>query len=117
MPDRSLYLWRCHTFTGKRGLMAHDAKDYPMICAEWPGSGLLCLRPDVKRRLRKPSGPCRSSRIDRIKPTTTGGSPKPVLQIAGRTARPGNFAQAIQAPSGTPSAMLEIGRAACRERV
>jgi hypothetical protein len=68
----------------------------------WP----MIIAPGVKRRFRAPSGPCRSSRIERIKPTTTGGSPKPVLQIASRTPRPRNFALASQTPKGTPTAML-----------
>src|SRR5215471_6188571 len=60
----------------------------------------------VKRRLSQPSGPCRSSRIDRTRPTTTGGRPNPVLNALIRRLRPGNEATAIHAPIGTPGMML-----------
>src|SRR5262252_1421875 len=60
----------------------------------------------VKRRLSPPSGPWRSRRIDKIKPTTTGGRPNPVLKAVIRRFRPGNEETATHAPIGTPGMML-----------
>jgi hypothetical protein len=52
---------------------------------------------------RKPSGPLRHKKIDTNNPTTTGGSPIPVLIKATATSRPRNLISASPMPKGTPS--------------
>src|SRR5438067_5701021 len=52
---------------------------------------------------RKPSGPLRHKNIDTNRPTTTGGSPMPVLTNATATLRPGNRSSARAIPGGIPS--------------
>ena len=50
----------------------------------------------------EPSGPLRHKKIETNKPTTTGGSPMPVLIDAAITVRPGKWASARAIPRGTP---------------
>ncbi len=50
-----------------------------------------------------PSGPLRHNSIETPSPTTTGGSPIPVLTRLERNARPRNGRSASSTPSGTPT--------------
>src|SRR4030095_10213844 len=50
-----------------------------------------------------PNGPLRHKKIDTNSPTTTGGSPIPVLIKATVVLRPGNLMSASAIPNGTPS--------------
>src|SRR5262249_35961000 len=127
LPNAAMYAARSSKADSRAKSQSICHRGAPSACIWSPSLGLSCctaatvrlimmgqlrmnctmtMAVGVNRKLRKPSGPCRRSRIDRMSPTTTGGRPYPTLQVVRSAVRPRKGVSAIQIPIGTPTSTL-----------
>ena len=78
------------------------ASERPATMGRAMNTWAMIMACTVYMRCSPPSGPVRQRKRATMRPTTTGGTPMPVLMTATTKRRPGNMVSAMAVPRGTP---------------